>query len=786
MKRIKITDYVNIVKPSYVYLKLTPNNSIRNHSTHKIVKAISSLYRNIIQNVKIDEARAIKVLGKEFLIGTKYSYEINSKVSYYVYIEKNKVEFYFIIPKQHLSIIKEKISDSWANITIKQVEALPVFSETATKHQLVYSKEHALSLASDRRNDDMLRSKLNIVDVMEDGDKVGVFYNFIPTTQFSWRSSYEATIRKVKRNLPTDRNKMGLTYALKTAIGIVSGLIDDLGEVLSGTNKKKDDYAAFEGLLDRLNGGKQISDCTRKKAASTIINSQIVVFSESQDKLRQRNNARSLTQSYETITDDNRLTSRPLKRKFNFTDYSTGAEINKIGDEEAQNFIAIAGRDVLEKYNFIEKVETQETQVPDDLQNGYLRVGISTFRGNKTMAYLSTHKEYKNLSLLVIGPQRSGKTTLFGNLTKDAIDNGECVILFDFIENCEMSTQVASLFPQEKVLNIECSNSQKAQGLGYNEVRISDDPWTQYTNAKMQTTQLMALINAVNTEDKRLAPKMERYLESASNIVFITGGSIKEVFNVLTNHHVRHQIICKVPKNQMDNLDEYLESLSELDEVDSKTGKIVGTKLNLIVGIIDRLSKLKHNPYMELMLKKSTASNIDLVAEMEKNQLICIKMPEDMFNTDEERDIYTTYWISKVWLSLQIRASLIRDKDKRKTVNLIIDELYQVKNTETFLSEKLNRLSKFRLKPIVSCHYLDQLKHMKKELSGANASYMLLSGCDKNNFGELKEELYPFTVDDLLKLPQHHAINLIKNRTGYGRFITKLPTPVGNKGKVGL
>jgi hypothetical protein len=364
-------------------------------------------------------------------------------------------------------------------------------------------------------------------------------------------------------------------------------------------------------------------------------------------------------------------------------------------------------------------------------------------------------------------------------LTKDAIEAGECVILFDFIENCEMSTQVASLFPDGKVLNIECDDIKKAQGLGYNEVRISEDPWTQYTNAKMQTTQLMDLINAVNTDDKRLAPKMERYLESAANVVFISGGSIKDVFDVLTNDKKRRIFIGMVPWAQMDYLSEYIDSLNELDDYD-KDGELRGTKLDRIVGIIDRLSKLKHNPYMELMLQKSTEGNIDLVAEIEKNQLICIKMPEDMFNTDTERDIYTTYWISKVWLALQIRGSLI-PKDKRKTVNLIIDELYQVQNTEEFLSTKLNRLSKFRLKPIVSCHYLDQLRHMKKELSGANASYMLLSGCDKANFKELEAELKPFELESLLNLPKHHSLNLIKNNAGYGRFITKMPAPVNAK-----
>jgi hypothetical protein len=545
MKSLKLSDYINVVKPSYVFLRLTPNNSIRNQSTHKIAKSIASLYRNVTQNIRKDNAKVIKALGREFLIGTKYTVETSAKVSYYVYIEKKKVEFYFVIPRNYLTLIKEKISDSWSNITVKVVADLPSFSESATMYSLAYTKEDALSLATDRRNDDLLRSKLNVVDVMEEGDKVGVFYNFMPTTQFTWRSTYEATIRKVKRNMPTDRNKMGAGYAFKTIIGVISALFDDVGDVLGGGQGKRkgDDYNALEGLIERLNGGNKISDATRKKSTATVLNTQVVVMSESKDRLRQRNNARSLTQAFETMTEDNRLAPKPLRKPFKFTDYSiAGADVNKIGDEEAQNFIAMAGRDILERYNFIEKVETQETEVPEDLRTGYMRVGECTYRGHKQMAYLTTDKEYKNLALVVIGPQRSGKTTLFGNLTKDAIDAGECVIIFDFIENCEMSSQVASLFPADKVLNIECDNIEKAQGLGYNEVRISDDPWTQYTNAKMQTTQLMDLINAVNTDDKRLAPKMERYLESAANVVFISGGSIKGRFRSVDRSHNAHQI----------------------------------------------------------------------------------------------------------------------------------------------------------------------------------------------------------------------------------------------------
>jgi hypothetical protein len=780
MKRIKLSDYINVVKPSYVFLRLTPNNSIRNQSTHKIAKSIASIYRNVTQNIRKENAKVIKALGREFLFGTKYSVELASKVAYYVYIEKKKVEFYFIIPRNYLSLIKEKISDSWTNITVKEVASLPEFSESATMYTLAYTKEDALGLATDRRNDDLLRSKLNVVDVMEEGDKIGVFYNFMPTSQFSWRASYEATIRKVKRGLPTDRNKFGASYAFKTIIGVISALFDDLGDAFNGSEGKRkgNEYNGLEALVERLNGGNKISDATRKKAAASISNTQIIVMSESKDRLRQRNNARSLTQSFEVVTEDNRLAPKPLKKPFKFTDYSVaGAEVNKIGDLEAQNFIAIAGRDILERYNFIEKVETQETEVPEDLRAGTMCIGESTYRGAKQPAFLSTDKEYKQLTLVLIGPTRAGKSTLIGNLSRDAIKVGECVVMFDYIKNCELSEEVAALFPPDQVLNIECHDFETLQGLGYNEIPPSDDTFTRYVSAKKQTTQLTTLVNSINSDDTALSSRMNRYLTSAALVVFLSGGPIRDVFGVLQQHMLRINYLRKVPADQYENMEEYMGYMQELDEHD-KDGNLRGTKLHLVEGIISRLNKLKDNPYIEMMLKKDTSKNVNLVEELQRNQLICIKMPETMFSTDNERDIYTTYWMTKIYLALQVRSELIPVRNKQRKVNLIIDELYQVENTEQLLRQRLSRMAKFGMKPIISCHYLNQIKHIREELRSANASYMLISGCDKENYKELKSELHPFVEEDLLRLPRYHSMNLIKCKDGYGRFITRLPAPV--------
>jgi hypothetical protein len=63
-------------------------------------------------------------------------------------------------------------------------------------------------------------------------------------------------------------------------------------------------------------------------------------------------------------------------------------------------------------------------------------------------------------------------------------------------------------------------------------------------------------------------------------------------------------------------------------------------------------------------------------------------------------------------------------------------------------------------------------------LRSANTSYMLIAGCDKDNHKELKDELYPFTAEDLANMKPYHSMNYIKSRDGYARFITELPGKV--------
>lgn len=113
MQSIKFSQALQFVKPEYVYLRIKPSISIRNNNTHKLACAISSIYKNALESIGKDEEKFIKGFGSQFSIPTKISYQLPSKVSYLIYTEAKKVEFYFIIPQQHRSFIQEKMSDVW-------------------------------------------------------------------------------------------------------------------------------------------------------------------------------------------------------------------------------------------------------------------------------------------------------------------------------------------------------------------------------------------------------------------------------------------------------------------------------------------------------------------------------------------------------------------------------------------------------------------------------------------------------------------------------------------------
>lgn len=766
MKTMKLSDFFELRKQEYVYIKITSHKSIRNFNSSNLAKAIALTYKTMNKQLKIENKKLV--------------FETSFSIKYIIDIKHGECNFYFMIPKFFQNILLEKINEIWSKATLTILDNIEPFSVNSDYYELGYKKLDALSLTVDRKSNEPLNSILSVMDIVKDDDRLTIVTNFKSCSQFGWIERYNEAMDKFKNKKSLDKATLSPAYVFKIILSVVLETLDTVMEVVNsilGGKNEDNKESLYQQVLGVLEQQSQLSLETKKKKEATILPTQIAIVSSSIDSTRRNNNLLSTCQSYRVLDGDNELKYKKVK-PFNLNQSDIGTSINILSTDEASSFIKIPGRSLLQQFK-IKYIETEETEVPPELREGVFCLGTNICKGIKQKAHLSEDKDLKNLTLCIIGPTRVGKTNLLAHLCKNAIDNNETVIIPDFCGNCDLSRSIAKNIPKDKVLIIDCSDPEKLQGFGYNDIKANTDSiFDNYKVAKVKSQQLKTLINSINSEN-HLEPRMERYLYASSLVVFISNGAVKEIFEVLQDHRKRHEFISKIPLEQKNNFSKYVLDLLELDEW-SKGSKdnppqVIGTKFTSIQGILNRVSKLEENTYVEMMLNKDCRNNIDLLSEIEKGELICLQMPETMFSTEEEKDIYCSYWLTKIWGVLQIRYDNIPNELSRTKVNLIFDELYQVPKTQEFLRGKLNQIAKKTCKPIISCHSLEQIKYIKNELKSANASYMMISGCDETNYNELKDRFGPYELEDLLSLKRFHSLNMIKYENGTSVFITELP-----------
>jgi hypothetical protein len=781
---MKLSDYFELQKPKYVNLQIIPHSSNRNYDTEILVQTMASIYKLPYQRLRkeINE-------NKNF----KFTFELPEKSSFEISITKEDCQFYLIVPRRYKNLFIEKCNDVWSKITINEVESIP--SIGGEKYELYYKKEDPLSLRVNKKTNEPLTNILSVKDIMDNDDKINILYNFIPISQSRWKGIYNETMKHMKNGIPIDKEKYTAAYFIKIfLIGMIKGIdftFDLLNDFLSEEKRKIN----AETAITSIDSTDSLSRTTRKKKNSTVIGTQIIVGSKSTDKSRQHNNAIAVCESYKIINDDNSLVYKKINNEgdIDIMKHSISrATVNKMSTEECNNFIQIPGRDLLSKYRVKTKVQILENPTPKELKEGNISLGVTTCKGNSQSAFLPIEYNFANLSLLLLSPQGGGKSTFIGNFVRDANKAREANIILDYIKNCELAESIKNVIDPKDIIELDLSKEENFQSLGFNEVVYSgDNEFERFRVANMKAEQTLAFIDAANCDGMPLTPKMRRYLSSAANIVYLHNNtSIGDVIKCLTKFQRRLEYVNWARENisadGLSYIEDMLDTLEELNEVETEIDKktkeilrkeVVGTKESKIDGILDRVNLIQENIYLKYMLNMKSDHNVNFVQAMEEGKTILIKMPEDKFNNTMVKNVLVTFFTSKIVLSTKLRGALHEEPSR---CNVFFDELYQAPTAEGIICNVLSQLRKFGTKIIISAHYMDQLApKLKQEIKASGASYMLLQGADKKNFDELKEELNPYELEDLLKLEQFNSLNLIRYKHGYAKFITKLPKPLG-------
>ena len=769
VQSVPLSKLLEVKKAEYITVQLIPTKSNKNNATSSIATLINSMY------VKVN--KLITIENKKLIIKNTL------KASYYIHITKKDVRFYFIIPKVHFIKFKSKFTEVWKNIEIREVDSIPIDPNECTKYQLRYSMNDSLSLSVDKRNNELLSSNMSVLEVLEQNECVGIFYNFIPTSEQEsnyFKITYKEAIERYKNGENLKKSKNVIDLGIITLKFLITFLDDLVNSILSTS---KINHQLF------ISTNKIESPSTVRKAKNNICKSQVIILSKSDKKEREKQLSLSACNSFDEISEDNKLVGKKINKKINI--YSTiinDVAVNMTSEDECNNFIALPGASLLNQYKNIEHKQTKENPVPEELKSGVVNLGEVKYKDNKECAYLSNDKSLQSLPLAIMGGSRSGKSTFSINMCKNIIDAGEGLIVIDFIKNTELAEQIKGITPVDRLIEIDLSNPKCIQSLTYNEIKIKEGMSKDeiLKIARMQANYVLQLVNIINNDDKQLAPKMRKYLGAAARVAFCSPGtSMKDILKILQSHTVRHEFIDKLSDELKIDLEDSIIALEELDDYskvtkDNPIPMICGTKDNKIEGIIDRIDLLRENLVIDSMLSKDPKDNVDFVKAMEEGKVILIRMRDIDFDDDISIDILTTFFIQKIWIATKVRGTM-HEHPGRCTV--LIDEVFQSPTSQKLLTKQFVQSAKFGLKYVLTLHYMDQLsKEAQSALKNSNASYMLISGVDKKAFEALEEEfnIHGYCLDDLLNLKQYHSLNLIKSKDGYQSFITKLPPELKN------
>lgn len=734
LKSIPIAKYFEIQNQEYVYLKLIPSKSIRNNRTYSILDLVNKMYLNLNKLIKIEDNKLI--------IRTQL------KASYYIHITKEKINFYFIVPKLFYSKFRVKFKEIWKSVEIKEVNSIPII--TGSQYQLIYKNKDFLSTSTDMRNNDLLSANMSAVELLQDGEEAGILYNFIPTSEKQC-NYFKSTCQKFIKEYKNTNVKYTSNAIANVVIKILSYSIDFINSTLNFLFDLKQ--------VDKQVNFNKLSNNTNKKATSDICKTQIVLSSKAKTTNREKSIIDTISNSYSVIEDDNKFICKKIKhniRNLNTSIYECG------------NFIALPGADIIQQFPQINHNRVYNKDFPKCLATGDILIGNSI----KNMpVYYSTDKEISRLGRVLIGGMGCGKTHYMQNLAKSIIAKGDGLVVLDIIRDCNLAESIKQVTPKDRLIEIDCSNHTQLQGFCYNELICnSSDKYRKLAKCMEKGTQLHILLNTINS-DTKLTPRMLRYFYAACTVVFYKNinASFKEIIEVLIYPDIRKNILERLSESEIKLLSDEIKDLCDLDKV-NKNGTIENYD-SKIDGIIDRISMLKTNLYTKLAYNTQGNNNIDFVKALDQNKVIIIKAREEDFTNRNIRDLIATFYLSKVWLAKQIKANT--------RTEIFIDEINLFPTAQIILQDILTECRKYSFIPTISLHFLDQCsKKCKNAILSSGCNFLLLAGADVKCFIELKELFNKegYTETDLLELKRYHALCLIRNEDNvYSAFVVKLP-----------
>ena len=758
-----------IQKTDYVRLRIKPDTSIRNYRTEDLVRTFADMFRLPIDRVLTE---GFKITG--FRIQERASFEID--------FSNGQVNFFISIPKSVLPLVEKRLASVWDRATIEQVSNIPSLDpEKTCVHELVYKKHDLYSIHTDSKDNLPLQSLLEAGRLVQ-GEEIGrVFVYMDPIHQVSWHHELEQAWDKLHAgHAPRKWNSSARNLAMIFFMGVsdvLSEIVGGISEIMSGnkagsfvmTNggfvqtpentyrKQRNDPAALKYSLDRLT-------LSRTKQSKPGIRTYIWTAVQSHDPVRADLISRTMANAYHDLGADNELVPRKLGGKKQRevirvmnTQMPPRTNINYsvMSSAEASKLIQMPGLELLEKYPEIERVENAEIQISKVMQDPEgIPLGTAVFKGEDIKVFQPADNDDETcLPNIGIAGMGQGKTkSLIPNWMIAHVKAGNGALAIDPNKK-EIAAQLTyavktGIIKPEEFYHID---------LGVNTFSLD---WCEALHDSKARARLAGTaIEFFGMNDENTG-QTERFIRAA--IMGMKTGRVGEVLQIFQDEKYLIEVI--------EDMDEGLNKAT-LAEYKSYSPEM---RRKILSPIYNRFNVLLSDPHLAACV--ASTNSLDFVDILSMHKAVVI----DVSSIDLDKtaiDVIVNLISSKIDLAMRLRAK-INGQEAEFPFFIMLDEPHQYLRSTKIWEAAVVESRKWRIGYFWTFHYWEQLpNNLQKAIRNAICHFHI-GPTSKFTWQNLKEEIYPFTTEEMMKIKSFHMLHIIYANQQYQKpFVSLMPKP---------
>ena len=802
-----------VLKNEMTTYKITPDFNVNNMKNEVLTNVFSNLYESLMSRISLSNINVRR----------------QQQVHFNIVMEDRNVSFYLSFPSKYEELIEGKIKSCWKKCALDEIEDnsyLKIPTKNTVGAELRLSDYNVNSINTDLNDTSHLNSLMQVLRAVNGEDKIIINISMESMPRYNWYSIVEDENRMIKEGKEKvvecdfgDMLKKTLGKVGNEAIGlyieykllpfeILMGMVNDSGNEIF--NVKEGDKLMLEKYghqneVDRFDRGDRFGGFGRRRVTgmkknSDVFKCKITVLSSSTDNSKAKLNLLSVFESFKELNDENEFYLKELPHK---TVISRTREIqnyyvttdNKciLSTKEVAKLIQLPPQKTQRDFK-IKAIETLEVDFPKENLDGDVPIAVTKQNGKEVVVYRPKDKSMRSLGWILNGAQNAGKTTLMKRLAYENYLAGETNLIIDSIEDCKIAKACREVIPANKRYDIKLTRDdiKNIPSFSFNEVsgliHEGMDSFKRLSYASDIAEQIQLLIeNISDGTNGGLTDAMVRYLYAASVVTYVKPDAVlQDVFNVLRFPEKRAKAIQYAKTTGCFEDDSIFFTLYQLDKVVEETivvgvddnGKPIKEKQEhtinndqAIVGINNRIIKLEKEPYVKKMLAQKPKKDENFLEFIEQGITIVVSIPQYEFKSKQIRDMIASYYLSRIWLAVQSR----RDNENAKICNVFMDEVYTIPASIKLLDENVTEFRRHRLPLFTSCHHLGQFGKTLDQFEAAGGNFIFLQSTIEKTYEMVKNDLSPFTYEDIRELKPFHAIIRQRDLTGYTNYIARIP-----------